>query len=167
MHLPGSFFSERVLDRRMDTGDRIAELRRQAGLTQEQLAEKLYVSRELISKWEHGVRSPDYAEACEIARVLGTDVSEIIDEEALIMEELAECIPEDAGPDGQDIAAMLNRFLPGLGTKARGMFVRRYHFHETPREIGDMFGTGEAYVRTVLARARRKLKQFLKEHTEK
>ena len=87
--------------------------------------------------------------------------------EALIMEELAECIPEDTGPDGQDIAAMLNRFLPGLGAKARGMFVRRYHFHETPREIGDMFGTGEAYVRTVLARARRKLKQFLKEHTEK
>ena len=151
----------------MSTGDRIAELRKQARLTQEQLAEKLFVSRELISKWEHGVRCPDYAEAGNIARVLGADVSELVNEAELIMKELAECIPEHAGPDGQDIAALLNRFLPGLRQKARGMFVRRYHFHETPREIADMFGTGEAYVRTVLSRTRRKLKRFLKEHAEK
>ncbi|MBO4326252.1 MAG: helix-turn-helix domain-containing protein [Clostridia bacterium] len=151
----------------MDTGERIAELRMQAGLTQEQLAGKLFVSRELISKWEHGVRSPDYAEAGELARVLGVELSEIIDEEELIKEELAECIPENGGGGGQDIASLLNLFLPKLGHKARGMFVRRYHFHETPREISGMFGTSEAYVRTVLARTRRKLKQFFKEHAEK
>ncbi len=151
----------------MDTGSRIAALRGQAGLTQEQLAERLFVSRELISKWEHGVRRPDHREAAELARVLGVGISEIIDETELIKEELAECIPEDSGPDGQDIAGMLNLFLPKLRPKARGMFVRRYHFHDTPREIGELFGAGEAYVRTVLSRARRKLKKYLKEHAEK
>ena len=42
------------------TGHKIAMLRTQANLTQEQLAEKLYVTRELVSKWETGKRNPDY-----------------------------------------------------------------------------------------------------------
>jgi len=39
----------------MTIGERIAELRRAAGLSQEQLAELLEVSRQAISKWETGV----------------------------------------------------------------------------------------------------------------
>jgi len=38
----------------MTIGERIAELRRAAGLSQEQLAELLEVSRQAISKWETG-----------------------------------------------------------------------------------------------------------------
>lgn len=36
----------------MLTGQKIAELRTKAGFTQEQLAEKLYVTRAMVSKWE-------------------------------------------------------------------------------------------------------------------
>lgn len=39
----------------MTTGERIAQLRRAAGLSQEQLAEALEVSRQAVSKWETGV----------------------------------------------------------------------------------------------------------------
>lgn len=39
----------------MTIGERIAELRRAAGLSQEQLAELLEASRQAISKWETGV----------------------------------------------------------------------------------------------------------------
>lgn len=39
----------------MDFGPRIAALRRQAGLSQEALAEKVGVSRQAIGKWESGV----------------------------------------------------------------------------------------------------------------
>ena len=35
----------------MLTGQRIADLRKKAGITQDQLAEKLYVTREMVSKW--------------------------------------------------------------------------------------------------------------------
>ena len=42
----------------MRAGERIAELRRGAGITQEQLAERLYVSRELVAKWENNSRRP-------------------------------------------------------------------------------------------------------------
>lgn len=38
----------------MTTGERIAQLRRAAGLSQEQLAEALEVSRQAVSKWETG-----------------------------------------------------------------------------------------------------------------
>ena len=39
----------------MTTGEKLAKLRREQNLTQEQLAELLGVSRQAISKWESGV----------------------------------------------------------------------------------------------------------------
>lgn len=43
----------------MEIGNRINQLRKLSGMTQEQLAEKLHVSRQTISKWEAGVTMPD------------------------------------------------------------------------------------------------------------
>ena len=43
----------------MNLGERIAQLRRQAGLSQEQLGDLLGVSRQAVSKWESGQTSPD------------------------------------------------------------------------------------------------------------
>ena len=145
----------------MDIGSRIAELRKRAGLTQEQLAEKLFVSRELVSKWEQGTRLPDYDEAGKIAGALGVEAAEIVDEEDYILQELTECIPAGAEAKSLDIVHLLNEFLPKQRPTARKMFIRRYHFHETTGEISRMFGTSEAYVRTALYRTRRRLKRFL------
>ncbi len=39
----------------MEIGNRLNQLRKLSGMTQEQLAEKLHVSRQTISKWEAGV----------------------------------------------------------------------------------------------------------------
>ena len=39
----------------MNLGERIALARKQAGLSQEQLGEKLRVSRQAVSKWESGL----------------------------------------------------------------------------------------------------------------
>ena len=43
----------------MNLGEKIKERRKQAGLSQEQLAEQLGVSRQAISKWESGKAVPE------------------------------------------------------------------------------------------------------------
>ena len=45
----------------MEIGNKINQLRKLSGMTQEQLAEKLNVSRQTISKWESDSTSPDLA----------------------------------------------------------------------------------------------------------
>ena len=42
-----------------ESGMRIADLRKQKGLTQEQLADRLGVSYQSVSRWENGVTYPD------------------------------------------------------------------------------------------------------------
>lgn len=43
----------------MEFTERLIELRKQAGLSQEGLAERLNISRQAISKWERGESTPD------------------------------------------------------------------------------------------------------------
>ena len=43
----------------MAISDKIQELRKQNGMSQEQLAEKMGVSRQAVSKWESGICAPD------------------------------------------------------------------------------------------------------------
>lgn len=58
-------------------GNRIYELRRSANLSQEQLAEKIDVSRQTISNWENNQTVPDLYQASSLAQALNL---QIIDE---------------------------------------------------------------------------------------
>ena len=57
--------------------DRIARLRKEKGLNQKDLAEKLKVSIDSVRRWEQGKRSPDIEILNKIAEVLDTTVSYI------------------------------------------------------------------------------------------
>ena len=57
--------------------DRIARLRKERGLNQNQLAKKLAVSVDSVRRWEQGKRSPDVEMLCNIAQVLDTTVAYI------------------------------------------------------------------------------------------
>lgn len=58
----------------MSIGERIAELRKEAGLSQGQLADALDVSRQAVSKWENDQTAPDTIKMIRIAEVLDTDI---------------------------------------------------------------------------------------------
>ena len=60
------------------TGNLIAELRKQQGLTQQQLADILNLSNKTISKWESGVGSPDISNLPILAETLGISVDELL-----------------------------------------------------------------------------------------
>ncbi len=58
----------------MSIGERIAELRNLAGLSQNQLAKAMEVSRQAVSKWETDQSVPDSMKMIRLAEVLETDV---------------------------------------------------------------------------------------------
>jgi len=59
-------------------GKRIAALRRQRSLTQEQLSEKLNVSAQAVSKWETDVSCPDLPVLIQISEEFGLSLDELV-----------------------------------------------------------------------------------------
>ena len=59
-------------------GKHIRRLRAARGLTQEQLAEQLFVTRQTVSAWETGKAQPDLETLERIAAALGAEVTEVI-----------------------------------------------------------------------------------------
>ena len=62
----------------MEFNEKLQELRKQKGLTQEELAEKLYVSRTAISKWESGRGYPNIESLKAIAKLFSVTVDELL-----------------------------------------------------------------------------------------
>lgn len=58
----------------MSLGERIIELRSACGLSQNQLAKAMDVSRQAVSKWETGQSVPDPVKMIHLAEVLDTDI---------------------------------------------------------------------------------------------
>ncbi len=59
-------------------GKNIHTLRKQNGLTQEELAGKIGVTYQAVSKWENGTTAPDIALLPELAAVLGTSIDALL-----------------------------------------------------------------------------------------
>lgn len=147
----------------MQTGQKIAKLRIQAGLSQAQLADALFVSRELVSKWETGSNRPDRKMLEALAKIFSVPLNELIDIDAILSEELSSAFPDDYSPDPDILKFDLNAFLETLNERDASVFIRRYYRMEEPFEIGEKYGIKEDYVRTILMRVRKKLKKYLKE----
>ena len=61
----------------MTLGEKIREARRKCGLSQEQLAEKMSVSRSAIAKWETDKGLPDVGNLKILARLLSVSVDQL------------------------------------------------------------------------------------------
>ena len=86
-------------------GEFLKELRKEKGLTQEQLAEQFHVSRRSVSRWETGNNMPDISLLVEIAGFYDTSISEIINGERKSekmneeVKEVAETMSDYAGAE--------------------------------------------------------------------
>lgn len=77
----------------MNIGNKIAELRKAKGMTQEQLGRQLGVSAAAVSKWETAASYPDIMLLCPLARALGTSTDTLLEyEENLSREKVAEYV---------------------------------------------------------------------------
>lgn len=68
----------------MEFGEKLQELRKSKGLTQEQLAERLFVSRTAISKWESGRGYPNIDSLRAISRYFEITLDDLLSGEELI-----------------------------------------------------------------------------------
>jgi transcriptional regulator with XRE-family HTH domain len=68
----------------MEFNEKLQELRKSKGLTQEELAEKLFVSRTAISKWESGRGYPSIDSLKEIARFFSVTIDDLICSDEMI-----------------------------------------------------------------------------------
>ena len=62
----------------MEIGNNIKEIRKQCGLTQKQLAEKIHVTRQVISQWETGATFPPVDRLVEMAEAFNCPVEDIV-----------------------------------------------------------------------------------------
>ena len=147
----------------MDFGRKIADARVKANITQQELADKLFVSRELISKWENGTRRPNYGTFLQIAEALSVPVDSLIRHEDCVFEELEACVPPECGIARERLSRLIGRFAEGLPQPDAGMFIRRYYLLNSNAEIALVYGISENRVRSRLSRTVQKLKKYLKE----
>ena len=106
----------------IETANRLFELRKKHGLSQEELAEKLGVSRQAVSKWERSEASPDTDNLISLAKIYGLSLDELIygeknketkDEEPKSKDETEEDQGENDGESSEDTIIDTN------GTKVR------------------------------------------------
>lgn len=72
----------------MSLGEKIREQRKMAGLSQDQLAEKLHVSRQAITKWETDKGIPDIANLIAISDEFGLSLDELIKGDAAVQRKI-------------------------------------------------------------------------------
>ena len=70
--------------------EKLKMLRKKNNLTQEQLAEKLNVSRQAITKWESGDGTPDIENMKQISILFNTTIDELIKEDKTVVSEIKE-----------------------------------------------------------------------------
>ena len=62
----------------MKFSEKLFELRRQKGMSQEDLADKLNVSRQTISKWETGSTTPEMEKLIEMSKLFEITIDELV-----------------------------------------------------------------------------------------
>lgn len=84
----------------------------------------------------------------------------------LALDELTECLPTSDGAeqliDNLVLVEVLNRFLAGVLPEARIIFLRRYWYFSSVREIAKSLGIGQSKVKMSLLRSWARLKEHLR-----
>jgi len=131
----------------------LQELRKEKGLTQEQLAEQMGVARRTVSRWETGSNMPDLDILIELSDVYAVDLRELLNGERKserMNEELKETVLQVADYSSEEKTRLLRRmhwlFIAGLIGFAAFAVIAWLGLDETaPYEAIGSFGLGIAF----------------------
>ncbi len=109
----------------MTLGNKIAQLRKASGITQEALAQQLEVTNQAVSKWESDQCCPDILLLPRLADIFHITIDELFDRAAPIQELLVDGLP---WPDDNTLRAVVyvGHRLVGREPAKRGIVIR-YH----------------------------------------
>lgn len=71
----------------MSLAEKILQLRKQQGVSQEELAEKVGVSRQAISKWETGESTPELERVVKLSKVFQVTTDYLLNDDAILENE--------------------------------------------------------------------------------
>ncbi len=136
----------------------LQELRKDKGLTQEQLAEQTGVSRRTVSRWETGNNMPDLDILMELSDFYAVDLREILNGERKterMNEELKETVMQVADYSNEEKTRLLNRmhwlFTAGLIGFIVFLVIAAAGLENTaPYEAVGSFGLGIAFGMIIL-----------------
>ncbi|MCX4366107.1 MAG: helix-turn-helix domain-containing protein [Bacilli bacterium] len=100
----------------MGLGKKITDLRKEIKMSQEELAEKVGVARQTISKWELEETSPDIKQAQELSRIFNISLDELVGNEInnIVVEKIS---------NTEKLAGMIIKILKGAGIVLIAMIV--------------------------------------------
>ena len=80
----------------MKLAEKIYQERRKLGLSQEQFAEQMDISRQAVSKWESGQSMPDLDKVVVMSQIFGVSTDYLLKEEETIPEEVVGGVESDS-----------------------------------------------------------------------
>ena len=88
----------------------------------------------------------------------------------LSFDELDACIPDEKtveqALEGKELSRLIDGFLDALDEESRNLFLRRYWFFDSVRQLSRSFGMSESKVKVKLFRMREALKQYLEREAD-
>lgn len=141
-------------------GERLYQLRRSRGMSQEQLAEQIGVSRQTISKWEGGLSTPDLDKLIALADCFEITLDGLVREDLSSPQEPGTEVPPAAGQQPEtvsNIQRLTGFVLLLLGALGLGVTVLLLFLNpETMESLGGSFavtvdGSGMVYGMCILA----------------
>jgi transcriptional regulator with XRE-family HTH domain len=134
-------------------GKFLQELRKEKGITQEQLAEQMGVARRTVSRWETGSNMPDLDVLIELSDLYAVDLREILSGERKserMNQELKDTVLQVADYSNEEKTRLLRRmhwlFIAGLVGFALFLVITALDLNKTdPYEAIGGFGLGIAF----------------------
>ena len=155
-------------------------------MTQQELADALYVSRSLVAMWETGARTPDGFSVERMSEIFGVKPEVILGdscyayglrlEKELINEEFDEFTnpgePDGSGSNGgagsvansgnrQKAEQIIDAFFRQISARDKKLFMSRYYSMKTLQAIADESGLSLSAVKKNLSKTRKRLKAFI------
>lgn len=94
--------------------EKLIKLRKASGLSQEELGDKLNVSRQTISKWELGETTPEMDKLGELSNLFEISIDELVKDNAIpntIIKEIDQRKVESLYKDSQNVKSVIRIYL--------------------------------------------------------